>query len=133
MIPGPETLLDFLVAIVLDAVGVFCLIIDLTGVGVAFGETLSLMPDIIGFLYFGTGLLFKAMLSNTMDDISSFPAAVLEGVSDKKASKKIVKTALKKTTSRLFIFSILEFIPFVGSYFFWTHYVISKYKTGLDS
>ena len=133
MIPEPETLLDFLVAIILDAIGALCLIIDLTGLGTVFGEALSFVPDIIGFFYFGTELLFKAVLSNTMSDISSVPTTVLEGISNKNTSRKIVKTTLKRVASRFALFSILEFIPVVGSYFFWTHYVISKSKMDLNS
>jgi len=85
---SPKKLIDLVVALLLDAFGFLCLLLDLSFFLAPVGEVLSFISDFIGALYF-----------------------------------KLLSPSQGK---KFWLFWILELIPFSGSFFWWTIYVLSR-------
>lgn len=86
---SPQSIMDLIVALALDAFGIICFVLTLTIIFAPIGEALSFIPDILGGIYFGLG-------------------------------------AKKSDRKKFFLSLVFELIPFLGTFFWWTIYVLTK-------
>ena len=116
-------------AIILDIVGVICLILDVV---VGIGEIASFIPDVIGIVFFGFWMLVRSQGEKTykeaMEDVSG---EALEhhrkvraaGKSFRKGSKRAGRQGIK-----FFAAMLGELVPLLGALPFWTIFAISELR-----
>lgn len=110
---SPDAILMFAVALLLDAGGILCLILDLTVVGAAIGVPLSSALDFIGFFAFSAWILFIRPGSH-------------EGLTKGKMGR-----VLKKLLKRVGVPMVIESIPVIGDIAFsWVVTVYLEVKNG---
>jgi len=78
------------------------------------GETLSFIPDILGFIFLGLG-------GNVLKE----PRNIIR---DKRISKPNATKKIKRGRLKFFLSFLGELTPFLGALPFWTFYVISESK-----
>lgn len=92
-------------AVILDAVGVICLMIDFMNPTI--GEAISFICDLVGFFIFSIWSFFKGRGLGSLQTIKG-----------------------RKNTVKRFLISFFgETLPFVGALPFWTIFVISEIKS----
>jgi predicted permease len=96
---GVKEIMAVIASFVLDLFGFFCLIISLGG-DADLGETLSLIPDFLGFIFLGGWTAFKS-----------------------------VKGVGRKVRKKFFLTFLCELFPFIGGLPFWTIYTFSNLKS----
>jgi len=126
---SPEGVLMLFLAVLLDLIGIICLILDLV---FGIGEVLSYIPDGIGIIFFGAWIAFRSQGEKSRKE-------AMKEVAEKKAEhrkaiekrKKMLKKGVKKGAKRGLRFGLSalgEVIPFLGALPFWTILVFMELK-----
>lgn len=110
---APDAVIMFTVALLLDAGGVLCFILDLTYVGAAIGIPLSTVLDLLGLFIFSAWILF------------------IRSGETKNLNKGRAGRVLKKLFKRVGAPTLIESIPIIGDIAFsWVAAVYLEVKNG---
>ena len=126
---SPEGVVMVSLAIMLDIIGIICLILDLV---FGIGEILSFIPDIIGIFFFGFWIFMKSQEDKTYKQArTEITSEVAEHHREVQAAKKAFKKGAKRASKRgikFFAAMLGELIPFLGALPFWTIFVVSELR-----
>ena len=134
---SPEGVLMLFLAVLLDLIGIICLILD---AAYGIGEVLSYIPDGIGILFFGGWTLMRSLASGqTIEEAKEKTSETISDIKetgDKRREairkrKKMLKKGVKKGAKRGLRFGLAalgELIPFLGALPFWTIFVFLELK-----
>ena len=126
---SPEGVIMVCLAVMLDILGIICLILWLAA-GV--GGILSYIPDIIGIFFFGFWMLMKSQEDKTYKESRTEVASeVAEHHKKVKTTKKVFKKGAKRASKsgiKFFAAMLGELVPLIGALPFWTMFVVSELK-----
>jgi hypothetical protein len=126
---SPEGVTMVSLAVMLDILGILCLILWLAA-GV--GGILSYIPDIIGIFFFGFWMFMRSQEDKTYKETRTEVAGeVAEHHRKVQTAKKVFKKGAKRAGKRGFRFLLAmlgELIPLLGALPFWTMFVVSELR-----
>ncbi|MCK4355237.1 hypothetical protein KAW43_02760 [Candidatus Parcubacteria bacterium] len=126
---SPEGVVMLALAVMLDIIGIICLILDLV---FGIGEVLSYIPDFIGIGFFGLWILMRSQEEKTYKQArGEVASAVAEHKRKVQAAKKAFKKGAKRAGKRgfKFLFAMVgELIPLLGALPFWTIFVLLELR-----
>ena len=126
---SPEGVVMVSLAVMLDIIGVICLILD---IAFGIGEIFSFIPDAIGIFFFGFWMFMRSQENKTYKESRTEMAGEVAGhhrkvQTAKKAFKKGAKRA-GKSGLKFFAAMIGELIPLLGALPFWTMFVVAELR-----
>ena len=126
---SPEGVVMVSLAVMLDILGILCLILWLA---FGIGGILSYIPDMIGIFFFGFWMLMRSQENKTYKEARGEVAGeVAEHHRKVQTAKKAFKKGAKRASKsglKFFAAMIGELIPLLGALPFWTIFVVSELK-----
>jgi hypothetical protein len=126
---SPEGVTMVSLAVMLDILGIICLILWLAA---GIGGILSYIPDIIGIFFFGFWMVMRSQEEKTYKETRTEVAGeVAEHHRKVQTAKKALKKGAKRASKRGFKFLLAmlgELIPLLGALPFWTMFVVSELR-----